>query len=174
VYRPYFDYSSKDIGDLGIEAAEKGDIETLRNCLSELRDNRSRVNRALIESLEKAMSESGGESIPWLARAVEIVSRLTPRKRGNCRVYIVLLKGTPKEKGRFALYVGQTSHSAKRRFEQHKNGEHASKHVTKYGVRLLPELTAHLNSISLAESKEKEEEIYKALKAAHIPVYGGH
>jgi len=69
-------------------------------------------------------------------------------------VYVVLLKVVDKKQRRYALYVGKTGRKPEVRFQQHKDGYKASKYVKKYGIRLLPELFAHLNPMSGAEATE--------------------
>ena len=47
------------------------------------------------------------------------------------------------------LYVGMTGLRPEERFWNHKNGEKAARVVTRFGLRLLPELFAHLNPMPL-------------------------
>ncbi len=64
--------------------------------------------------------------------------------------------------GQQCLYVGMTGRSPELRFKQHKAGYKASRTVQNFGLRLCPELFAHLNpmphdaacewEITLAES----------------------
>ena len=129
----------------------------LRNRLSELSDN---------------------DPISWYKKAekvCKIFSAKTHNKRGvQSRIYVVLLEGVDKKRPGYALYVGKTIHKPEVRFQQHKDGYKASKYVKKYGVRLLPELSEHLNPMSGAEATELEASIAEALKRAGVPTYGGH
>jgi len=81
----------------------------------------------------------------------------------------------PARGGRWGLYVGQTSRDPDWRFDQHKAGYKASKAVRRYGVRLLPELVAHLNPMKPWESIELEAALAESLAAAGIGwIEGGH
>lgn len=76
---------------------------------------------------------------------------------------------------RYGLYVGETSRDPDLRFDQHKAGYKASRYVTRYGVRLLPELVEHLNPLRRWEAVELEPALAEAFAAAGVPwVEGGH
>jgi predicted GIY-YIG superfamily endonuclease len=76
---------------------------------------------------------------------------------------------------RFGLYVGETSRDPDLRFDQHKTGYKASRFVNRHGVRLLPELVAHLNPMRRWEAVDLEAALAEAFKAAGVPwVEGGH
>jgi predicted GIY-YIG superfamily endonuclease len=89
-------------------------------------------------------------------------------------IYVVLLHD-PKRRDPWGLYVGQTSRDPDWRFDQHKSGYKASGAVRRFGVRLLPELTAHLNPMRQWEAIELEAALAETFRAAGIGwVEGGH
>lgn len=89
-------------------------------------------------------------------------------------VYVVLLSD-PRRACRWGLYVGQTSCDPDARFDQHKAGYKASRYVTRFGVRLLPELVTHLNPLRGWESLDLEAALFDEFKRAGVPwVEGGH
>ncbi|HEY8618242.1 hypothetical protein [Phenylobacterium sp.] len=89
-------------------------------------------------------------------------------------VYVALLHD-PRRRDPWGLYVGQTSRDPDLRFDQHKAGYKASGAVRRFGVRLLPELTAHLNPLRAWEALELEAALAEAFAAAGVPwVEGGH
>lgn len=89
-------------------------------------------------------------------------------------VYLVLLHD-PFGTGRWGLYVGQTSRDPDLRFDQHKSGYKASHAVRRFGVRLLPDLVAHLNPMRGWESLEIEAALAEALREGGIMwIEGGH
>jgi hypothetical protein len=89
-------------------------------------------------------------------------------------VYVVLLKDS-RRVGRWGLYVGETSRDPDLRFDQHKSGYKASGPVRRFGVRLLPELVAHLNPLRRWEAIELESALADAFRQAGVPwVEGGH
>jgi predicted GIY-YIG superfamily endonuclease len=89
-------------------------------------------------------------------------------------LYVVLLHH-PTGIGRWGLYVGQTSRDPDLRFDQHKAGHKASRAVTRFGVRLLPQLVDHLNTMKAWESLDLEAAIAEGFRAAGIPwIEGGH
>ena len=114
----------------------------------------------------------------WLAEAARAAATLkaTSRKARGARhsVYVVLLRDDRRHDP-FGLYVGQTSRDPDLRFDQHKAGYKASGAVRRFGVKLLPELTAHLNPLRAWEALDLEAALAEALLAAGVPwVEGGH
>jgi hypothetical protein len=89
-------------------------------------------------------------------------------------LYVILLKDN-RRMGRWGLYVGETSRDPDLRFDQHMSGYKASGAVRRFGVRLLPELTSHLNPLRRWEAVELEPALAEAFSAAGVPwVEGGH
>lgn len=72
------------------------------------------------------------------------------------------------------LYVGMTGLPVEERFENHKAGYKAAWVVEKYGVRLMPELYAHLNPMPYEAALQMEMELAEELRAAGYAVTGGH
>lgn len=124
---------------------------------------------------------SGGVSSPdaaWLRRAERAAAGCgasTARAaRARHSVYVVLLHD-PARAGRWGLYVGQTSRDPDWRFDQHKAGYKASRAVRRFGVRLLPELVAHLNPLHGWEALDLEAGLAEAFRAAGLGwIEGGH
>ncbi len=116
--------------------------------------------------------------LDWMRRAERAALGLRATTVGKAgaghSVYVILLHD-PRLSGRWGLYVGQTSRDPDWRFDQHKAGYKASSAVKRFGVRLLPELVAHLNPISRQESLILEAALAEAFQASGVPwVEGGH
>ena len=95
-------------------------------------------------------------------------------KRASHAVYVVLLEDR-RRACRWGLYVGETSRDPDLRFDQHKTGYKASRWVNRFGVRLLPELTAHLNPLLRWEAIDLEAALAEEFTRAGVPwVAGGH
>lgn len=114
----------------------------------------------------------------WIARAARAAQTLkatTHRVRGaGHSVYVVLLHD-PRRSEPWGLYVGQTSRDPDVRFDQHKAGYKASGATRRFGVRLLPDLVAHLNPMRRWEALDLEAALAEAFRAAGVPwVEGGH
>ena len=114
----------------------------------------------------------------WLAAAQRATLRLratTHRARGaSHHVYIALLEDRRRDPP-WGLYVGESSRDPDLRFDQHMAGYKASRHVTRFGVRLLPELVAHLNPLRRWEALELEAALAEELARAGVTwVAGGH
>ena len=114
----------------------------------------------------------------WIACARRATGRLRATTRGaraaSHHVYIALLEDG-RRACRWGLYVGQTSRDPDVRFDQHKRGYKASGEVTRFGVRLLPELTAHLTPLRRWEALELEAALAEELRRAGVAwVAGGH
>ncbi len=108
----------------------------------------------------------------WMAvahRAARTLSATT-RNSGSAghSVYVVLLHDQRRHDP-WGLYVGQTSRDPDLRFDQHKAGYKASGAARRFGVRLLPELTAHLNRLQRWEAVDLEEALAEAFRAAGVP-----
>ncbi len=114
----------------------------------------------------------------WLAKALRAARSLKATTRGARGAkqsgYVVLLHD-PRRGEPWGLYVGQTSRDPDLRFDQHKAGYKASGAARRFGVRLLPDLVAHLNPMRRWEALDLEEALADAFRAAGVPwVEGGH
>ena len=114
----------------------------------------------------------------WMPRALRAARALrattTGTRGASHSVYVVLLhdrrRGEP-----FGLYVGQTSRDPDLRFDQHKTGYKASRHVNRFGVMLLPDLVAHLIPLRRWEAIDLEAALAEEFRKAGVPwVEGGH
>jgi hypothetical protein len=108
-------------------------------------------------------------------RAARTLKATTRGVRGaGCSVYVVLLRDAVRDDP-WGLYVGQTWRDPDLRFDQHKGGYKASGAARRFGVRLLPELTAHLNPMRRWEALDLEAALADAFRAAGVVwVEGGH
>lgn len=94
--------------------------------------------------------------------------------RAGHSVYVILLHN-PARAQPWGLYVGQTSRDPDWRFDQHKAGYKASGAVRRFGVRVLPALTAHLNPMRGWEAIDLEAALADAFRDAGVPwIEGGH
>ena len=114
----------------------------------------------------------------WLGKAQRAALTLKATTRGASRagqsVYVVLLYDSRRAEP-WGLYVGQTSRDPDLRFDQHKAGYKASGAARRFGVRLLPDLVAHLNPMRPWEALDLEAALAEAFRAAGVPwVEGGH
>lgn len=95
-------------------------------------------------------------------------------KGAHHALYVVLLRD-PRRADRWGLYVGETSLDPDLRFDQHKTGYKASRHVNRCGMRLLPQLFSHFNPLRRWEAKELEPALAQAFRDVGVPwVEGGH
>ena len=114
----------------------------------------------------------------WYGNALRaaLAFRATTHKArgGRHSVYVILLHD-PRRGDAWGLYVGQTWRDPDLRFDQHKTGYKASGAARRFGVRLLPDMTAHLNPMRQWEALEIEAALAEAFTAAGVPwVEGGH
>jgi hypothetical protein len=72
-----------------------------------------------------------------------------------------------------AVYVGMTGLPIDHRFENHKNGYKSARLVRKYGVRLMPELYAHLNPMPFEAAAQMEKDLAEDLRNEGYTVAGG-
>lgn len=72
------------------------------------------------------------------------------------------------------VYVGMTGLSPEQRFANHKAGIKAAAVVKRHGIRLLPELYAHLNPMPFDAAVQMEKDLAEDLRRAGYTVAGGH
>jgi hypothetical protein len=60
------------------------------------------------------------------------------------------------------------------RFENHRNGYKSAWVVRKYGIRLMPELYAHLNPMPYDAAAQMEGDLAEDLRGEGYTVTGGH
>ena len=111
--------------------------------------------------------------IEWWELAVQASQSIQKDTRGRHHVYVVLLDGY-QNGSRYGLYVGESRYTPERRYNNHKTGNHASRHVLRKGVCLLFDLFKHLNPLTREEAKDIEVKLAEAFKAAGIRTKGGH
>ena len=76
--------------------------------------------------------------------------------------------------GKPCVYVGMTGLTPEERFENHKAGLKSAAVVQRYGVRLLPELYAHLNPMPFEAAAQMEIDLAEDLRREGYTVTGGH
>ena len=114
----------------------------------------------------------------------QVRAKRQPEQHHN--VYVVLLdpavgkirkvraenpKRNPKKP---CVYVGMTGLTPEERFANHKAGIKDAWVVKRYGIRLLPELYAHLNPMPYAAAVQMEKDLAEDLRRAGYTVTGGH
>ena len=72
------------------------------------------------------------------------------------------------------VYLGMTGLTVEERFANHKAGIKSAAVVKRYGVRLLPELFAHLNPMPFEAAVLMEVDLAEDLRRAGYTVTGGH
>lgn len=72
------------------------------------------------------------------------------------------------------VYVGMTGLTPEERFANHQRGIKGAWVVQRYGVRLLPELYAHLNPMPFEAAAQMEKDLAEDLRQAGYTVTGGH
>ena len=72
------------------------------------------------------------------------------------------------------VYVGMTGLTPEERFANHKDGVKSAWVVKRYGVRLLPELFAHLNPMPFEAAAQMEIDLAEDLRRAGYTVTGGY
>src|SRR5258706_7122956 len=71
----------------------------------------------------------------------------------------VLATNPKRDPNKPCVYVGMTGLQPEERFANHKDGLKAAYMVTRFGVRLLPELFAHLNPMPFEAAAQMEKEL---------------
>ena len=101
-------------------------------------------------------------------------------------VYVVLLdpavgkirkvraENPKRDRKKPCVYVGMTGLPPEERFANHKAGIKDASLVKRYGIRLLPELYAHLNPMPFDAAVQMEKDLAEDLRRAGYTVTGGH
>ena len=112
--------------------------------------------------------------------------RAEPQPDHHHNVYVVLLDpavgklrsvraANPKrDRKKPCVYVGMSGLDPEERFANHKAGIKAASVVTRYGIRLLPELYAHLNPLPYEAAAQIEQDLAEDLRRSGYTVTGGH
>jgi hypothetical protein len=72
------------------------------------------------------------------------------------------------------VYVGLTGLTPTKRFANHKAGIKAASLITRYGIRLLPELYAHLNPMPFEAATQMVRDLAEDLRREGYTDTGGH
>ena len=72
------------------------------------------------------------------------------------------------------MYVGMSGLTPQERFANHKQGIKSAAVVKRYGIRLLPELYAHLNPMPYEAAAQMEKDLAEDLRRAGSTVCGGY
>ncbi len=90
------------------------------------------------------------------------------------RVRSVRAANPKRDRKKPCVYVGMTGLTPEERFANHKAGTKAAWVVKRYGLRLLPELYAHLNPMPYEAAAQMEQDLAEDLRRAGYTVTGGH
>ncbi len=108
------------------------------------------------------------------------------KAKDHHNVYVVLLKpavgklrkvkllNPKRDPKKPCVYVGLTGLTPEERFANHQQGIKSSLYVKRYGVRLLPELYAHLNPMPYGAAVQMEKDLAEDLRREGYTVVGGH
>ncbi len=161
--------TTEELVELSMLAAEMRDPVLATHCWLGAKRRRNKNREAILGPLARA----GMQPIDWWEQAREASLKIRKTTGGNHHLYVVLLDGYVAG-SRYGLYVGESRYTPERRFANHKSGEHASRHVLRKGVCLLPELYRHLNPLSRAEAKALEPPLAADFREIGIRTEGGH
>lgn len=112
--------------------------------------------------------------------------RATKQPSNHHNVYVVLLDpavgkirkvraaNPERDSKKPCVYVGMTGLTTEERYANHKAGTKAASVVKRYGIRLLPELYAHLNPMPYDAAARMEVDLAEDLRRAGYTVTGGH
>ena len=89
------------------------------------------------------------------------------------RIRRLLSENPLRDPAKPCVYVGMTGLQPEERFWNHKNGEKSAWVVKRHGVRLLPDLFAHLNPMPFDAAAQMEKDLAADLKAQGYTVAGG-
>ncbi len=91
-----------------------------------------------------------------------------------CQLRAVRAANPKRDPRKPCVYVGMTGLTPEERFANHKAGVKDAPLVKRFGLRLLPELYAHLNPMPYAAAAQMEMDLAEDLRRAGYTVTGGH
>ncbi len=94
--------------------------------------------------------------------------------RAAARLGAVRAANPKRDPKRPCVYVGLTGLSPEERFANHRHGIKSAPVVKRYGLRLMPELYAHLNPMPFEAAAQMEQDLAEDLRRAGYTVTGGH
>jgi hypothetical protein len=112
--------------------------------------------------------------------------RLEKQAEHHHNVYVVLLdpaagkfrkvraENPKRDPRKPCVYVGMTGLTPEERFSNHKAGIKDASLVKRFGLRLLPQLYAHLNPMPFEAAAQMELDLAEDLRQAGYTVTGGH
>jgi hypothetical protein len=86
----------------------------------------------------------------------------------------ILAENPERDPAKPCVYVGMSGLSPEVRFANHRSGHKSAWVVRRYGVRLLPELYAHLNPMPFDAAVVMEQDLAAELRQQGYTVTGGH
>jgi hypothetical protein len=90
------------------------------------------------------------------------------------KIQKVLLANPKRNPEMPVVYVGLTGLTPEERFANHKRGIKSSSLAGRFGIRLVPELYAHLNPMPYEAAAQMEKDLTEDLRRAGYTVVGGH
>ena len=90
------------------------------------------------------------------------------------RVRKVRAENPKRDRKKPCVCVGMKGLTPEERFANHKAGIKDASLVKRYGIRLLPELYAHLNPMPYEAAAQMEKDLAEDLRRARYTVTGGH
>lgn len=91
-----------------------------------------------------------------------------------CKIRSLRAANPDRDPAKPCVYVGMTGLDPEARFANHRQGIKSAAVVKRYGVRLLPQLYAHLNPMPYAAAVQMEADLAEDLRQAGYTVAGGH
>lgn len=177
-YRPYQDKPPSWLLRASRWSIDHDRIDLFSFCVEEalLRQREREIPINTLRNLNRLRIDAPWPYIPWIGLAGEVMRKIRRPSEGKHHVYLVLLRGHPRcqENRGYGLYVGETVHTPEKRFHHHRKGHYPSKHVKRYGDRLMTIFFQHLNPLGRNEAQNfLEQHIRDSLESAGVPVFGG-
>ena len=105
-------------------------------------NKKTKLKNAILQ-VTSVFQENNHIPIPWLKNARSIVSKLKNLKDigdKKHQVYVILIDGFSLQKGRYGVYVGETSKSPEERFIEHQTGIRSGKGTKERSIQLMKTL----------------------------------
>ena len=147
--RPFSNSTYIEILDASLQSFDNPifDLELATLGLLELQERfqnnqKTKLKNAILQ-ITSVFKENNHIPIPWLNNARSTISKLKNLGdigKGKHNTYVILIDGFSPQKGRYGVYVGETSKSTEERFIEHQNGIRSGRGTKERSIQLMKTL----------------------------------
>ena len=146
--RPFISYYTSELVSVIEETINNypPDLEVATLAFEEL--NAFRKNKLALKKAYSIIKKSRNSLIEWLPEARNLIKDIPKCKEGKSTIYVILRGGYTTRHHYYGAYIGSSSKSPEKRFNEHKSGFNDARGMKKNAIQLLRSLYWKWSSIS--------------------------